>query len=203
MTTIVAAAHALSKVASLRERERHLVASVQHTAAQQARLADWLQELLGARFGRTIAFNPESLDLEEVARDAVEAAQQLRPGYTVMVRSALHEPVQLDRRRAGEMLVDLLAVAFLRSTPGGQVDLTLGKDGAGIVIAVHDSGAPIPPEALPHVFEPVQGGGEDSAEIGLRLFIAQSIAFAHRGRMEVTSASGEGTTFTARIPQRL
>jgi signal transduction histidine kinase len=38
--------------------------------------------------------------------------------------------------------------------------------------------------------------------LGLNLFVAQKLAEAHGGRIDVTSAEGKGATFTLRLPTR-
>jgi signal transduction histidine kinase len=63
---------------------------------------------------------------------------------------------------------------------------------------VADSGAGIPPELLPRIFEPyvtTKAGGT-----GLGLAIAERIMQEHGGRLEVVSPPGGGATFTARLP---
>jgi phosphoserine phosphatase RsbU/P len=76
--------------------------------------------------------------------------------------------------------------------------------GDAVTLAVHNGGTPIPPEALPFIFEPLaRGQAEKTAGgIGLRLFIARAVVSAHRGEIALTSSSDDGTTFTVRLPKR-
>ena len=78
--------------------------------------------------------------------------------------------------------------------------------GRRIHLTIHNTGAPIPSEHLPHLFERfyradaardrTQGG------YGLGLAIAKSITEAHRGKISVTSSADAGTTFTVLFPRR-
>jgi signal transduction histidine kinase len=85
-----------------------------------------------------------------------------------------------------------------------RVERNAGARGAEIQIAVEDRGIGIPPDDLPHVFEPFYRGREVmSAQIhgsGLGLGLVRHIAQAHGGRVSATSAPGRGSIFTLSLP---
>jgi signal transduction histidine kinase len=70
---------------------------------------------------------------------------------------------------------------------------------------VADTGAGIPPEALPHIFErfyqadPSRPGGEKHGT-GLGLAIVKEIVGAHGGKISVRSTPGAGSLFTVTLP---
>ena len=72
-------------------------------------------------------------------------------------------------------------------------------------IRVADTGAGIPADAIPHIFERFyqadlsRPGGEKHGA-GLGLAIVQEIVAAHSGRITVRSQEGLGTTFTVHLP---
>jgi signal transduction histidine kinase len=77
-------------------------------------------------------------------------------------------------------------------------------------LSVHNEGAPIPPEVLPTLFDPlVRHATVESAlrrapgSIGLGLYIVREIVNAKGGMITVSSTAQEGTTFTVRIPREL
>ena len=79
-----------------------------------------------------------------------------------------------------------------------------------MVLSVHNEGAPIPPDLLPTIFDPLKryATQESTAErspgsIGLGLYIVREIIAAKGGTVEVASTAKEGTTFTVRIPRFL
>jgi len=82
--------------------------------------------------------------------------------------------------------------------------LTPSLTPASVVVSIHDTGPGVAPEHLPHVFDRFfradRGRNRAQGGSGLGLAIAQSIANAHGGRLEVTSAIGQGSTFTAILP---
>ena len=74
-----------------------------------------------------------------------------------------------------------------------------------VVLAVHNEGPPIPPDAMGRIFEPLTHGQDHakaSTSLGLGLYIVRQIVTAHGGTITVASSTGEGTTFTVRLPRR-
>jgi len=112
--------------------------------------------------------------------------------------------VRTDPERMRDLLRRLLDNA-VKFTPGGgsiRVRVTENLDHA--VIEVSDTGFGIPPERLDEVFEDFiqlhRNPGEKRQGFGLGLAIARRIARAFGGDLEVESAVGKGSRFTARIP---
>lgn len=71
---------------------------------------------------------------------------------------------------------------------------------------VHNTGEPIPPEHLPHLFERFyradSARSRDQGGYGLGLAIARTIVEVHGGKLTGTSTREQGTCFTASLPQR-
>ena len=109
-----------------------------------------------------------------------------------------------DADRLTQVVSNLLGNAIQHggATP---VTVTAGEDGDAVTLAVHNGGAPVSPEALPFIFEPLARGQSEntkgSRSIGLGLFIARAIVSAHGGHIDVTSSSDDGTMFTVWLPK--
>lgn len=92
----------------------------------------------------------------------------------------------------------------------GEVSVSLsseGNSGKGqAILRVRNTGAVIPAEDLPHVFDrfyrasKARTRGEATSGAGLGLAIAQEIAASHGGSIQVASSEKEGTIFTVRLP---
>ncbi|MFL5510043.1 MAG: sensor histidine kinase [Gemmatimonadaceae bacterium] len=109
-----------------------------------------------------------------------------------------------DEDRINEVLGNLLSNAFKFTDRGGKVSLTVAANDGTIVSTVADTGAGIPPNQLPHIFDKFfQADNQASAATkgtGLGLAIAKEIVEAHGGHVEVDSAVGKGTTFVITLP---
>jgi two-component system OmpR family sensor kinase len=66
-------------------------------------------------------------------------------------------------------------------------------------LEVRDQGPGIPTDILPRVFDRF-AAGHRSPGLGLGLYIARSIATAHRGELSVGSTPGKGARFTLELP---
>ena len=68
--------------------------------------------------------------------------------------------------------------------------------------SVHSDGEPIPPSALPTVFEAWRRGEKKGGQgVGLGLYIVRQIVVAHGGTVAVDSHPLDGTTFTVTLPR--
>jgi len=120
--------------------------------------------------------------------------------------SRLPDHVVWDEDRMSEVLGNLLSNAFKFTERGGTVELTVAARKDSVEMRVRDTGAGIPPENVPFIFEKFfQADNQASASAkgtGLGLAIAKSIVNAHGGSISVESTLGAGTTFTISLPVR-
>ena len=109
-----------------------------------------------------------------------------------------------DEGQLRRLVTILLDNACKYCGPEGTVDLSLKRSGDRAVLTVHNTGEPIPPEALPHLFERFyrqdSARARETGGYGLGLAIAASVVERHRGKISVTSTAAEGTTFTVSLP---
>ncbi|WP_371503370.1 ATP-binding protein [Kitasatospora sp. NBC_00374] len=125
-----------------------------HAAAQQARLAQTLAVLCGARAGRHW---PEPVALEDVVRGA---QSRILPFQRVVVRSRIETAVV---GAAAEALIhavaELLDNATRYSPPSTQVFVTLMPVHNGAVVEIDDCGVGMPEQAVEKAAAALAGGG--------------------------------------------
>ena len=108
-----------------------------------------------------------------------------------------------DEERIKQLCVILLSNAQKYSDEHGTITLTVEAKGDRRILKVHNTGTPIPKEAQSKIFDRFyRVDSSHNREIpgnGLGLAIAQSIVQEHKGKITVSSAEGEGTTFTVTL----
>ncbi|MFE6871707.1 sensor histidine kinase, partial [Kitasatospora sp. NPDC057692] len=146
-----------------------------HAAAQQARLAQTLAVLCGARAGRHW---PEPVSLEDVVRGA---QSRILPFQRVMIRSRIETAVI---GAAAEALIhavaELLDNATRYSPPSTQVFVTLMPVHNGAVIEIDDGGVGMPEQAVEKASAALAGGS--TVEIS-RLGEVPQLGLAAVGRL--------------------
>jgi two-component system sensor histidine kinase SenX3 len=122
----------------------------------------------------------------------------------------LHEPdppihVLGDRRQLVSAIHSLLENAVTFSYEGGTVELTATESDGEVRLSVADAGVGIPARDLERIFERFyrvdHGRSRETGGTGLGLSIVRHVAANHRGRVEVDSREGEGSTFTIVLPK--
>ncbi len=153
---------------------------------------------------------PLDTRLIEVDTLLLEAMQQMRVLARERLQLRIGEIDQVlvcgDADRLKQVLVNLIGNAINYTPPGGEVIVSLSKEGDQARLLVSDNGPGIPAEDLPHIFERFYRGeksrtrSRDGKGFGLGLSIAYWIVRNHNGRIDVESTTGKGTTFCVWLP---
>ena len=110
--------------------------------------------------------------------------------------------VSADRGRIFQVFSNLVGNALKFTPNGGRIDVRGRISGDEAVFTIADTGAGIPAENLPHLFDRFWQARETRrAGAGLGLYIARGIIEAHGGRLWVESTLGVGTTFSFTLPR--
>jgi PAS domain S-box-containing protein len=144
---------------------------------------------------------PRLTSLNEVVLKTIELLQPEldNRGITLKPRLARQLPLApLDPAQIQQVLVNLAKNAMQAMTKGGTLTFQTGEGADGAWVSVSDTGGGIPQEQINRVFEPFYTTKKQGS--GLGLMIVQRIVRAHRGRIEVESHLGRGTTFRVWLP---
>lgn len=190
----------------------------ENTVQQQARgiiarqvdhlkhLVDDLLEVSRITSGR-VRLRLERVDVSGIVEGAVESVRPLIDERRHRLSVALPmEPIWLDAdaTRLEQVIANLLTNAAKYTDEGGELWITVHRDGEQCVIRVRDSGIGISPELLPRIFDLFtqadrtpdrsQGG------LGIGLSLVQRLTELHGGSVSATSTVGVGSEFVVRLP---
>jgi signal transduction histidine kinase len=114
------------------------------------------------------------------------------------------DQLEADERKVKQIVLNLLTNAVKFTPAGGSVTLRAVPDGAGVRVAVQDTGVGIAPEDQARVFEEFTQAGAAAATAqegtGLGLTLSRKLVELHGGRIWVESELGTGSTFSFTLP---
>lgn len=184
--------------------------ALEEALAETARMADLVDSLLTlarADEGR-FDIHRERVDLDAMVRDVADTASMLGEGAGVTVTLGEVAPLvmQGDPVRLRQLFLNIVTNAVKYTPRSGSVAISLEQRGAEAAFIVQDTGLGIAAADLPFIFERfwradrARSRGGERGGFGLGLAIAQWIAHAHGGAINVASRLGRGTTFTITLP---
>jgi signal transduction histidine kinase len=185
--------------------QREKIAGQLDEIQRLSKIVDGLTLLTKADAGQ-IALPFETVALDEIVRDAYEDAQTLAKsaGITVELADCEQIAVRGNRHRLRQLLLNLADNAVKYNQPQGRIGLSLRRINARAQFTITNTGAGIPPDKLPRVFDRFyRGDASHNSAVdgcGLGLSIAQWIVAAHRGTIQIESTPGKQTTVTVTLP---
>ncbi len=185
--------------------ERDRLVSQLDELRRMARIVDGLTLLAKADAGQ-VAMQFETVRLDELVRDNFADAQILAEPQNIKVELQKCEGISVrgDRHRLRQLLLNLADNAVKYNQPQGHVMMNLRRVGSFAEFAIANTGAGIPAEILPRVFDRFFRGDPAHSQTvdgcGLGLSIAQWIVSAHNGTIKIESPAAKPTTVTIRLP---
>jgi signal transduction histidine kinase len=163
--------------------------------------------IIGRRLAQTRRASgaARSVAVDRLVRDTVDLVQPGLAARGLSVTIETGDPgleVRADRDQLQQVILNLLTNAIDASPAGGVIAVTIGTGPAPgeVVVAVHDTGPGIAADQRGAIFEPFLSTKEPGRGSGLGLFITDQIVREHRGRIEVESEVGKGSTFRVVLP---
>ena len=206
-----------SLLAKRYEGDAQAAADLEVIVRETKRCRGIIRELLD--FARPTSPQRKPTDINEVVgRSVAVVMNQLSENHVELVMSLAPDlpEAYADGNQIQQVLVNLLLNAADAIGPeGGQIRVVTGTaqvvpvgeaainwaSGARTMleVRVEDTGSGIPPEALPHIFEPFFTS-KGARGTGLGLAVSWGIIESHDGTIDVQSEPGQGTRFTLRLP---
>jgi signal transduction histidine kinase len=207
LTTIRMALHLLleEKVGRLSPKQSELVVAASEDADRLHTIIESLLDIGHLESGRAHLDLRRVLPQELVTANANSYWSMARhAGVTLSFDVPVGLPeVWVDPARITHVFANLLSNALKYTSPGGRVTLSVKEEPEAVRFAVSDTGAGIPEQFLPHIFEPFfrVPGQERATGVGLGLAIASDIVAAHGGTVGAESREGIGSSVSFSLPK--
>jgi len=115
--------------------------------------------------------------------------------------SAVSDDIYCCANQIKQACVAILVNAYEALSENGEITIrTNNPDETHIVLEITDNGSGIAAEDIPHIFEPFFSTKQNARGIGLGLAIVHGIVQSHKGKVEVSSQPGKGTTISITLP---
>lgn len=173
------------------------------------RLVNDLQTLSLAETGQ-LPLHPTRFLLADLMHDLTTSFSTQAASLGIDLRTRLGNPNQeltADYDRLNQVISNLISNALRHTPQGGTISIETesgSSDKRSARIFVKDTGAGIPSEDLPFVFDRFWRGDRSRSErahSGLGLAIAKQLIHAHGGTITVQSVVGASTTFVLELPE--
>ena len=146
--------------------------------------------------------------LQDLVSDIEEELWSLAAGAQIAIAAEIRTSQPLivvgNEDHLYRLILNLAMNAIQYTPPGGTILLLLDRDDTSAILQVRDTGIGIVSEHLPRIFDRFYRASSDRSRrtggSGLGLSIAQAIAEAHKGTIQVQSQVGKGSLFTVHLP---
>jgi len=150
----------------------------------------------------------EDVDLNDIVQTTLNMTQEAAQTKGVQIRSDIqadHPVMRGDERRLKQVLYNLVSNAIRFTPAGGDVEITVCRQGEDFALSVSDTGIGIKQEEQEEVFERFKKGSNAGhlKSAGLGLSLVRSFIQLHGGEVHLESTIDEGTTVTCLIPAHM
>ncbi len=189
-------------VADYREAQEEVLSELEKTSSLVEKLMLLARADAGVETLRRVPVNVAQC-LREACKDGRILAETKRVTFAENI-DAQELFVEGDSHALHRLFLILIDNALKYTPPGGSVTVGLRRKDGSAVAEFRDTGIGISAVDLPNIFDRFyradKARSRECGGIGLGLSIARWVAEAHRGSIEVQSASGSGSLFLVRLP---
>ena len=173
------------------------------SSQRMGRMIEDLLDVTRIRHAGGLALQLTPCDMQALVQRTLDEVQASFPDRTIESSMQGDLAGVWDGERLCQVVINLVGNAIHHGDPDQPVRIDADGTHPGQVTVAVSNGGTIPPELIPHLFDPFHGRERDPGRhqgLGLGLFIAHQIVRAHRGRINVHSQGGT-TRFSVELPR--
>ena len=172
------------------------------------RLTDIITDLLTLTRmdNHQVQLNRETVDATHLTQDVIRLLKPMAEQHqqTLTERIAAGVTLSADASKLRQVLDNLVENAVKYTPDGGDIAVTMARQGRFVVWTVKDNGVGIPAADQGHIFDRFyrvdKARSRETGGTGLGLSIVRQLVTLHGGDISVQSTPGKGSTFTVKIP---
>lgn len=196
----------IDEIAETPEEKKEMAQVIYDESLRMGRLVNELLDLARIEAGH-ISLSFQEIEIGPYLNRIAKKFQGLAKEKGVSIHVQMDNPSEmliLDPDRIEQVFTNLVDNALRHTPEGGTVEISQRSIPKGTVFEVKDTGVGIADEDLPFVFERFykvdKARTRGRSGTGLGLAIAKNIINGHKGKIDVYSKIGHGTTFAFFIP---
>jgi len=192
----------LLKTFNLDDNGKQITTIIQNSSYRITGLIENMLDFAQGRLGGGIKINAIlDFSLEESLHQVIRELKLMYPQRDVRVTFAINRQIYCDGKRIAQLFSNLLGNALAYGDPEKPVTIEAHSTSNEFILSVCNAGQRIPDNVIAHLFQPFSRGTVKMGQkgLGLGLYIANEIALAHMGHIEVSSSEKE-TCFTLKMP---
>ena len=172
-------------------------------AKETSRCGSIVRSLL--EFARQSELKIQSLDVNSVLKKTIALLEHQMTLQDIKLTKNFKPLPEIlaDFSQLQQVFLNIMLNAIQVMPDGGEITVSTveGRDGF-IDVRISDTGCGIPKENLPKLFDPFFTTKKGGKGIGLGLSVVYGIINRHKGKIEIESEVGKGSTFIIRLPRR-
>ena len=182
-----------------------LLALIRETLQTQQLACERLDDLTRnvRSFTRSDAEDWKKASLRQILENALVLTAHARQGRITVTKDFGQDiEIECHPNQLGQVFINVLMNASQAIEATGEIRIRTSRDGNGgmAAVAISDTGCGMTPEVQARIFEPGFTTKAPGVGTGLGLSISLKIVENHKGRIDVQSQAGRGSTFIISVP---
>jgi signal transduction histidine kinase len=194
----------LLKSFNLDETSMQIAQIIQNSSYRMIGLIENMLDFAQGKMGGGISLNAAmEYSLEDMLQQVIKELKLVYPNREINASFNITKEIYCDGKRIAQLFSNILGNALNYGLADKPVVIEIKNSDTEFILSVCNSGDQIPEAIVPYLFQPFSRGASNGEQkgLGLGLYIANEIAMAHHGHIEVTSDEKD-TCFILRIPLR-
>jgi signal transduction histidine kinase len=180
---------------STQEKFESMIVNIKKEIQRVSRFAESFLE-----FGRPLELNRQMTDMGKLIDEVIDLVTAKAQMENIEIRKSFEALPELfvDPEFIKTCLYNIILNAFQAMPAGGVITITAKQYLNSFLFIIEDTGIGIPEDHISRVFDPFFT--TKTTGLGLGLALTKRIIEEHKGKVEITSMEGRGTTFAIALP---